>query len=101
MPPGGLAMIQHPHCERQFCFHCCSTGWNLGASAALNPKRLDFGWLLTYSVAGGKANECNEGQHEEVQTMISHHPHTPWSVGMVPYHDSLLSLDREALNPKP
>ncbi len=78
-----------------------STGWNLGATAGLNPKRLGFGWLLTYSVAGGKANECNEGQHEEVQTMISHHPHTPWSVGMVPYHDSLLSLDREALNPKP
>ena len=33
-------------------------GWNLGASAALNPKRLHFGWMLAYSAAGGNLCAC-------------------------------------------
>ena len=37
--------------------------WNLGASAALNPERLDFGWLLAYSAAGGKILQAANNRH--------------------------------------
>ena len=55
---------------------------NLGASAALNPKREEVGWLACGRSWGGKlivaaTGLCNNCFIMIIVTMISHHPQPP------------------------
>ena len=65
-------------------------GWNLGASAALNPKIKEFGWMLAVQPLGW---DC-EGMAVILFTMrfctMRHQS-----------NDALRCSDGEALNPKP
>ena len=73
---------------------------NLGASAALNPKRLEKGWLLALRGRGWE-NEANAfaTPYNDLQSLKR--PHPPFfnvGGGAASTLDSPLRLDRDALN---
>ena len=89
-----------------WCVCIIAKGWNLGASAALNPNRPWFGRMLAGQPRGGflegmqqPAEDPENNNTNELHTMICRHPTILWRVA--PHHDAQPRVDREALNPKP
>ena len=82
------------------CTKCCSgvpgsAGWKLGL--VLNPKRLDFGWLLAPAAAGGKASMTARPNTNDLR--FNDMPPSPNNLdgGMVPYIELLACSDGEGL----
>ena len=79
--------MSHYYRRRRFGL---KAGWNLGL--ALNPKRLDFGWLRASSAAGGIKRPAGRGETDEPQTNDTPPPH-PLQGGVVMSTDCRLRDD--------